>query len=371
MARGSHPSRRTPMTSSHPETEPHPAPWTRPQAPRALACWLNAHLPSLGSGPLQLKPLAGGTSGSVLLLERGRSRAVIRATAWPPRADSVRALEREARVLQALDHTEVPHPRFLGYCSDPAVIGSPFCLVEHIDGWLGSGAAPPVFAANPALRHQTAFAMIESLAALADVDLAAIGLADFGRPENFLTRQVDRWSNLMAEHRKHPDYGDRTLPGFEETGDWLRAHTPAMSRVAVIHGDVSMSNVLFHNDAPARVAAIIDWEIATLGDPLLDLGRSLYPFPSRDGRPGYSLALDLSGYPAREDLAQRYAECTGLDVSGINYYMVLAMFKLAALIEFNYVKSLHTDGNADPMPARIAEFVPKLVAGAWDLARNT
>lgn len=358
------------MTSSHRESEPQRAPWTQAQAPRALAGWLDTHLPSLGSGPLHLKTLAGGTSGSVLLLERGSSRAVIRATAWPPRADSVRALEREARVLEALDHTEVPHPRFLGYCSDRAVIGSPFCLVEYVDGWLGSGAAPPLFAANPALRRQTAFAMIDSLAALAGVDFAAIGLTDFGRPENFLTRQVDRWSKLMAEHRKHPEYRDRTLPGFEETADWLRAHTPAMSRVALIHGDVSMSNVLFRNDTPARVAAIIDWEIATLGDPLLDLGRSLYPFPSRDGRPGYSLAVDLSGYPAREDLAQGYAERTGLDVSGINYYMVLAMFKLAALIEFNYVKSLHTDGNADPMPARIAGFVPQLVAGAWDLAGN-
>jgi aminoglycoside phosphotransferase (APT) family kinase protein len=358
----------TSITSEQPARASPSAPWTQPQALKALACWLDTHVPALGTGAVRLSALAGGSSGSVLLLERGDSRAVLRTTSWPPRPDSLRALEREARVLEALDRTDVPHPRFLGYCADKAVLGSAFCLVEHIRGWLGSGSAPPPFDTDLSLRHQTAFAMIDALASLASVDYAAIGLTDFGKPEKFLDRQVDRWLKLMAEHRKHPEYGNRRLPGFDETAQWLRAHTPATARIALIHGDLSLSNLMFRNDLPPRAAAIIDWEIATLGDPLLDLGRSLYPFPSRNGQPGYSLAIDLSGYPAREELAQRYAERTGLDVSGINYYMVLAMFKLAALIEFNYVKSLH-DPDESSMSRRIARFVPQLVAGAWQLAR--
>ena len=139
-----------------------------------------------------------------------------------------------------------------------------------------------------------------------------------------------------------------------------------MPRVSVIHGDVSFSNVIFCNDPPPRLAAIIDWEIATTGDPLLDLGRALYPFPARDGSPGYSLAIDLSGFPAREDLAEHYARKTGLDVTNIDYYMVLSMYKLAALIEFNYVKSLREGPGS--MSHRIADFIPKLISGARSIA---
>ena len=131
----------------------------------------------------------------------------------------------------------------------------------------------------------------------------------------------------------------------------------------------SYSNLIFASDAPVRLAAIIDWEIATLGDPLLDLGRALYPFPSRDGTRGYSLAIDHSGYPPREALAERYAEKTGLSVAALDYYMVLSMYKLAALIEFNHVKSLKEP--AGSMSRRIADFIPELVAGAHDLARRS
>jgi aminoglycoside phosphotransferase (APT) family kinase protein len=134
----------------------------------------------------------------------------------------------------------------------------------------------------------------------------------------------------------------------------------------LIHGDASYSNVIFENGPPARVAAIIDWEIATLGDPLLDLGRALYPFPSRSGDPGYSLAVDHSGYPPREELAARYSARSGLGVAALDYYMVLSMYKLAALIEFNHVKSL--SGPPDSMSRRIADFVPQLVAGARRIA---
>lgn len=324
-----------------------------------LAAWL-------GAGPVTLTPLAGGSSASVYLAEQSGNRFVVRSTAIPPRPDSVRALEREARVLRALAGSSVPHPGFRAYCDDEAVAGAPFLLMDYVEGWLG--VSPPANAKSDFV-HATALALIDGLAALALLDPTAIGLDGFGRPDNFLERQSDRWSGLMDQHRAHPDYGDRNLPGFDEVGDWLREKRPATQRISLIHGDASYSNVIFANDAPARLAAIIDWEIATLGDPLLDLGRALYPFPSREGSPGYSLAIDHSGYPPREVLAERYAERTGLSVAALDYYMVLSMYKLAALIEFNHVKSLEQPLGS--MSHRIAEFIPQLVAGAHDIARRS
>jgi aminoglycoside phosphotransferase (APT) family kinase protein len=325
----------------------------------ALARWL-------GGGAVTLTPLTGGSSASVYLAEQGGARFVVRTAALPPRPDSARALAREARVLQALAGSAVPHPRLRAYCADEAVAGAPFLLMDFVEGWLG---ATPPDGADPDFVHATAFALIDSLAALAMLDPAQIGLADFGRPENFLERQADRWRDLMQRHRAHPDYGVRELPGFDELSQWLQEKRPQMQRVSLIHGDASYSNVIFANDPPARLAAFIDWEIATLGDPLLDLGRALYPFPSRDGSPGYSLAIDHSGYPPRELLAERYAHMTGLSVAALDYYLVLSMYKLAALIEFNHVKSLGERAGA--MSRRIADFIPTLVAGAHDIARRS
>jgi aminoglycoside phosphotransferase (APT) family kinase protein len=320
----------------------------------------------LGGGAVTLTPLSGGSSASVYLAEQDNDRFVVRSTAIPPRPDSIRALEREARVLKALGGSSVPHPGFRAYCADETVAGAPFLLMNHVEGWLGAMPAP---GSDPDFVHATSFALMDGLAALASLDPVEIGLGDFGRPDNFLERQADRWRSLMDQHRGHPDYGDRTLPGFDELGDWLQEKRPDTQRVSLIHGDASYSNVIFANDPPARLAAIIDWEIATLGDPLLDLGRALYPFPSADGSPGYSLAIDHSGFPPRELLAARYAERTGLSVAALDYYMVLSMYKLAALIEFNHVKSLQQP--AGSMSRRIADFIPQLVAGAHDIARRS
>ncbi|MET0194852.1 MAG: phosphotransferase family protein [Hyphomicrobiaceae bacterium] len=350
------------------ETATATAPWLEEAAAIRLGTWLSARFPAVTAQRAELVALTGGTSGSVMLVKAGDWRAVLRTVAWPARPDSINALQREARVLEALEGTDVPHPGFLAYCEDESVIGAPFCLMAFVEGWMGAGAPPAEAGWTQDDLHARAFAMVEGLAALSRVDVAAVGLSDFGRPDNFLERQVDRWQAQMERHRSHPEYGDRQLPGWDELAEWLRAHTPQMQRVSIIHGDLSFSNIMFTNESPARLAAIIDWEIATLGDPLLDLGRALYPFPSETGAPGYSLAVNLDGYPSRESLARRYSELSGLGIENLRYYMALSMFKLAALIEFNHVKSLREGPGS--LSHRLSEFIPRLVQGALEIARQ-
>ncbi|WP_028710069.1 phosphotransferase family protein [Paracoccus pantotrophus] len=337
---------------------------------QALADWLDRNCANPGAGALTLSPLSGGSSGTVLRLRRGALRAVLRTVGTPPRADSLKALTREAQVLRALAPTPVPHPRFIAFCEDPAVLGSPFLLMAEVQGWTGSENPPDTLGDPEGLKRETTFALIDGLAALAQQDPQALGLGGFGHPEGFLERQADRWKTLMDRHRAHPDYGDRALPGFDRIGAWLKRKRPEMQRVSLIHGDMSFSNVMFSKTArPVRLAAIIDWEISTLGDPLLDLGRALYPFPSQDGTPGVSLQIDHSGYPPREELAARYAEKVGLGVASLDYYMVLSMYKLAALIEFNHVKSMNEPEGS--MAHRIAGFVPQLIDGAEQIIRRS
>lgn len=342
----------------------HFAPWTTSEGRDALAVWLRSS--GVGrAGQITLTPLAGGSSGSVLKLEQAGEAMVLRTTSWPPRPDSRKALEREARLLQALGSTKVPHPRFVAWCHDDGVIGAPFVLIEFIDGWLG--VSPPLaFTKSGTRQCEAAFAMIDAIAELPKVDVARIGLSAFGKPDGFLERQVGRWTALMEKHRAHPGYGSRVIPYWDELAEWLAANRPETQQLSLIHGDVSFSNVMFEHTPPPRVAAIIDWELATLGDPMLDLGRVLYPFPAADGTPGASLAIDLAGYPDRDALAARYASATGLSVANIDYYMVLAMFKLAALIEFNHVKSKGEPTGT--LSHRIAAFVPDLVAKAYGIA---
>jgi aminoglycoside phosphotransferase (APT) family kinase protein len=342
------------------------APWMERERQAALGAWLRATLGR--SAEITLTPLSGGTSGSVLKIDSASGPIVLRTTSWPPRADSRKAIEREARLLKALDSTAVPHPAFIAWCDDERIIGVPFSLIGFIDGWLGVDSMPPAYAADPRLHHQAAFAMIEAIAELPKVDVDAIGLSDFGRPDGFLERQVGRWTALMDKHRADPAYGDRVIPHWDEVAAWLADNRPEMQRISLIHGDVSFSNVMLARDAPPRVEAIIDWELATLGDPLLDLGRVAYPFTSRDGTPGASLAIDLAGYPSREALVDHYGACTGLSVRHAAYYMVLAMFKLAALIEFNYVKSKSQPPGS--MAHRIADFIPDLVSKAYGISRG-
>jgi aminoglycoside phosphotransferase (APT) family kinase protein len=331
---------------------------------------IDARFPTLGDGPLVLTALAGGSSSSVYRVTRGGKEAVLRLPAWPPRADSLKAMGREARVLGALAGSDVPHPRLLTYGAEETEIGVPFMLMEFVEGWLGAHSAPAAFSDDAGAQKELAFAMVDSVIALNRLDYLAAGLADFGKPDRFLERQVDRWLAQRESYKVTENHPGRAIPGLDYVADWLRANTPAMAGVGLIHGDISLANILFDMKRPARVAAIIDWEIATLGDPLLDLGRALFPMPGRRVGSGVNRMADYSGYPTREDLAEYYTASTGLSTDNINYYIVLSMFKLACIIEFNYARWI-TGRDRNELAGRISEYILDIIRDAKLIAQST
>ena len=178
-------------------------------------------------------------------------------------------------MLKVLASSDVPHPRFHAYCEDDGVIGAPFYLMSMVDGWLGyveGRENPPPFN-SPEHKRQQAYALVDGIVRLAKVDYLAAGLNDFGRPEGFLERQVGRWLSLLASYKESENYAGREIPGLSYAADWLRANTPNVaSAPGIIHGDYSFANALFERAPPLRLSAMIDWELTTIGDPLLDLG---------------------------------------------------------------------------------------------------
>ena len=307
-----------------------------------IETWLDGNVSSLGSGPLKARILAGGATNAVFLIERGEGKAVLRRPPRVPRPDSDKILGREARVLKALDGTGVPAPHLFGYCADPAVNGSAFYVMSYADGWVGLGAFPPPFDQPGEARRNLAFELVGGIAKLANVDYKAAGLEDFGKPEGFLERQVDRWLHQLEVYRSTEDYRGRDLPGLAYVCDWLKDNLIETPRAGVIHGDYGFANAMFARGEAAKLLAMIDWELSTVGDPLLDLGWVLYGFrsendPVSEAPPGY---FDPTPFPTREELAHFYAEQTGLPVDKLDYYMILAQFKLAVLLERKYAESL-------------------------------
>jgi aminoglycoside phosphotransferase (APT) family kinase protein len=335
-----------------------------------LAQWLDQHLPQFGNGPLNGKLLAGGVSNAVFRLERGGDAFVLRRPPKVPRPDSIKIIAREAQVLKALRGTDVPHPQFHAYCDDASVIGAPFYVMAMVDGWVGYEEGRPYPAPfDKGENHRLLpFALVDAVAKLANVDYIAVGLKDFGKPEGFLERQVGRWSSLLESYRESENYPGRDIPGFQYAGDWLKANTPTTARYGIIHGDYSLANALFAWDTPPRVAAMIDWELGTIGDPLLDLGWLLYAYRGRNDKTPPAGYFDASDFPYREELAEHYAAQTNLPIDNLTYYMVLAQYKLASIMERHYARGL-TGRQTREAGEAAGQFVLRLAAKAEEMAR--
>jgi aminoglycoside phosphotransferase (APT) family kinase protein len=337
-----------------------------------LSAWLGENAPRLGDGPLQATRLAGGVSNAVYRITRGAGSAVLRRPPKVPRHDSERIITRETQVLRALNGADVPRPELIAYCDDPAVLGVKFYVMSLVDGFCltRTPADPPPYDDRTSEAYRNlAYALVSGTSRLAMVDYRAVGLEGYGKPDNFLERQVDRWLGQLESYKAADGYQGRRIEGLDYLAGWLQANRPETRHVGIIHGDYSFANSMYRFGEPPRLAAMIDWELSTIGDTMLDLGSVLYGFRSRDDR---SPAVGFFGpedFPYREDLAESYAETTGRSIDNLTFYVCLAIFKLAAIMEGHVARGL--SGKSDPERVKHnASFVDRITAKGAELAKH-
>lgn len=328
-----------------------------------LTDWLDANVPELGKGPLHCELLHGGTSNVVFTLDRGGPKMVLRRPPAIPPPGAEKGVLREARVLTALNDTEVPTPICYAACEDIEVIGGCFYVMEMVDGWAPNLRDEKIHNQPPFDRmpyeYGIAYAIVGGLTLLANVDYKAVGLEDFGKPGNFLERQVDRWAGQLKSYpERYKGYEPRRFEGYDVVEEWLRANTPRKEVVGIIHGDVGTPNMMFRQGPPARLAAMIDWELSTIGDPMLDIGWFTggmrdERFPDMANSAGLS---DPSRSPTRQELVRYYCAGTGRDPAEIDYYTLLAGFKSGCLLEYKVAQA-----EAGILPRDVGRFFARIV----------
>ncbi|WP_319457027.1 MULTISPECIES: phosphotransferase family protein [unclassified Mycobacterium] len=303
-----------------------------------LSAWIRAS--GLGDGVIDAPVvLTGGTQNILLRFRTGGRDVVLRRPPAHPRPNNNQLLLREARVLQALGSTAIPHARLLGICDDPSVIGSTvFFLMEAVEGF-NPAVELPEHLSDQSGRDRLALAATDALAQLGSVDHEAIGLADLGRPAGFLQRQVTRW---VAEREKYlalDGYDGVALPGFEAVRDYLADAVLPTFRPGLIHGDYHFGNLIF-DASSAKLAAVLDWEMSTIGDPLLDLGRFLAMWPDEHEVIMTSGGIWTAGpLPPPDTIAARYAERSGRSLEHLAWYVVMGCFKLGIILEGTYARA--------------------------------
>lgn len=322
--------------------------------PRRLASWMDSVGLAEGA-PIEVEPLPGGASNAMFVVRRGGHTWVLRRPAQVAVARADELMRREHRMLTALAGTSVPHPEVAALCDDRDVLGCTFYLMERVEGVNPLPASPPAALDDPTGRAALANALVDALADLHEVDWRAAGLADLDRTEGFHERQVARWAGQLES------YAGREMPGTDLVGAWLDAHRPGAFEATIMHGDFHMFNVLVGDGAPARVTAILDWETATIGDPLLDLaGFCEIWTPQAD---------PALGWPTRAELVERYVERRGLGATpDLGYHEVLYNFRMCVLLEGIHQRSLH-DPTRDPMTA-IGDQADRFLARAVALVER-
>jgi aminoglycoside phosphotransferase (APT) family kinase protein len=293
-----------------------------------------------GSGPVtQVRKLKGGLQNNVFLIERAGASLVLRRPPRHLRPESNETMLREARILKALAGSDVPHPRLYARCDDVTVTGACFYLMEPLEGFAPSGPLQGSYASDPAWRRAMGEELVGAAASLGAVDYKAAGLETLGKPDNWHERQVARWRKQLEGYREIPNYTGAELPQFDRVGHWLSDNLPGEKRIGIMHGDLQFPNVMFSLKAP-RISGVIDWELATLGDPLIDLGWILTSWWEEGDPEGKKpLVQPWDGFLPRAELVRLYGEISGRDMSAMPWFFTLACYKLACLLEGTYARS--------------------------------
>ena len=272
---------------------------------------------------------------------------------------------REFRVLSKLHAAYAPAPEVLAFCDDESVLGAPFYLMQPIHGIILRSRLPRGLPLSPATATALSAAFVDNLVRLHQVDYKAAGLADLGRPEGYLERQVRGWTERYFGSKTH-DY-----PEVHELTEWLRTSLPATSAVSLIHNDYKYDNVVLASDALTRVVGVLDWEMCTIGDSLADLGTALAYWIDRNDPPEIQARpwgpTNVPGSFTRAEVVARYAAQTGLDMTAMPFYLAFARFKLAVIVQqiyFRYHEGLTQDERFATMHETVAVLLRAALGGA-------
>ncbi|WP_215450808.1 phosphotransferase family protein [Streptomyces sp. ATCC 21386] len=293
--------------------------------PDRLRALLDAERPGLVSGPLTGRLIEGGRSNLTYEVTDGAAKWVVRRPPLGHVLATAHDMKREHRVISALHPTDVPVPRPVLLCEDEDVLGAPFYVMDFVEG-TPYRTAEQLAPLGPERTRAAVLGLVDTLVELHAVDPAEVGLADFGRPEGFLDRQLRRWGKQLDASR------NRELPGIDELHATLGRRLPRSPAATVIHGDYRLDNVLLGDDD--AIKAILDWEMSTLGDPLTDLGLLvMYSVPLATPDSPVSTTATAAGHPDPAEIVERYAARSGRDVSSVSWYTAFAWFKLAVILE--------------------------------------
>jgi aminoglycoside phosphotransferase (APT) family kinase protein len=321
---------------------------------RPLEAFLDAR--GLGTGPLDAEPIGEGHSNVTYLV---RGEFVLRRPPRPPLPPSAHDVLREAFLLRAVQDTAVRVPRVLATCDEESVIGAPFYVMERVAGDVPTTRLPE---GGDAARIGAE--LVDALVEVHAADWRACGLEGYGKPTGYLERQLRRFSGLWEHNRT------RELPLMERVTQWLGVHRPESVPATIVHGDYRLGNTMF---AGSRLVAIFDWELATIGDPLADVGYLIATWAQRDDPEGSIVGLSPvtrePGFPTREELVARYEERSGRSMSDLRWYTTLALWKSAVFLEGSYKRRL-AGTTDDPFFDKLERGVPELAERAWATARS-
>jgi aminoglycoside phosphotransferase (APT) family kinase protein len=329
---------------------------------RPLEAFMDAH--GLGTGPVDAEPIGEGHSNVTFLVRRDGGAWVLRRPPRPPLPPSAHDVLREARLLQALREQPARTPVVLATCGDPGVIGAPFYVMARVEGDVITTSVPAALD-DEAQRRRIAEELVDALAEVHAVDWRACGLEGYGKPTGYLERQLRRFSGLWEHNRT------RDLPALDRVTAWLGDHRPESPDATIVHGDYRLGNTMLAPGAPARLVAIFDWELATIGDPLADVGYLVatwaQPGDPEDVPFSFGDVTRRPGFPSREELIARYEEATGRSMSDLRWYTTLALWKAAVFLEGSYKRRL-AGTTEDPFFDTLARGVPAIAERAWAVA---
>jgi aminoglycoside phosphotransferase (APT) family kinase protein len=331
-----------------------------------LADFLDQH--GIGDGVPSVEAIGDGHSNVTLLVARGGALVVLRRPPRPPLPPSAHNVIREAKLQQALARVGAPVPQVLAVCEDESVIGAPFYLMEYRRGHVSGTELPPELD-TPEGRHAVSAAVVDTLVDLHQLAFQGAGLARFGQADGYIDRQLDRFAKLWVTNHT------RSVPEVETVYAWLVDHRPRERPPTLVHGDFRLGNVMFEVESPARVAAVLDWELATIGDPLSDLGylTATWAHPNDDeANPMLTLSAVTrrAGFLNAEQLQLRYSERTGTDLGDFRWYEALALWKACVFLESSYRRYLYGT-TTDPYFGTLEAGVPALARAALSRTRAT